>query len=170
MASVLVACTSRYGSTREVADVVADALREHGLAVQVTDARQVRSFDGVDAVVLGTALYMYRWHKDARRFLAKHRHGLARLPVAVFTLGPTHDPHDEAEWSDCREQLDRELERVAWLDPVAPELFGGRFDPAGLRFPISAMAGKEPATDIRDWDAIRAWAGRLPQAFGASLV
>jgi hypothetical protein len=32
-----------------------------------------------------------------------------------------------------------------------------------LRFPLSAFAGKEPASDIRDWTAIRAWASRLAQ-------
>jgi menaquinone-dependent protoporphyrinogen oxidase len=44
---------------------------------------------------------------------------------------------------------------------VALELFGGKFDPATLRFPINLFAGSEPASDLRDWAAIRAWASNL---------
>jgi menaquinone-dependent protoporphyrinogen oxidase len=82
-------------------------------------------------------------------------------PVAVFALGPTHDPHDEEEWRDSRAQLDKALAKFPWLRPVALELFGGKYDPTRLRFPINLLAGKEPATDIRDWTAIRAWASDL---------
>ena len=81
--------------------------------------------------------------------------------VAVFALGPTHEPHDEEEWQDSRAQLDRALAKYPWLTPVALEMFGGEYDPAKLGFPIKLFVGKEPASDIRDWTAIRAWASNL---------
>jgi menaquinone-dependent protoporphyrinogen oxidase len=40
-------------------------------------------------------------------------------------------------------------------------MFGGKYDPAKLRFPINLLAGKEPASDLRDWTAIRAWADSI---------
>lgn len=49
------------------------------------------------------------------------------------------------------------LAGLDWLKPVAVQLFGGRFDPALLQFPLNKMAGAAPASDIRDWDAIREW-------------
>jgi menaquinone-dependent protoporphyrinogen oxidase len=104
---------------------------------------------------------MFRWHKDARRFLSRHRKALTELPVAVLALGPVHDPYDEEEWRNSRAQLDRELAKYSWFAPVDVEIFGGRFDPALLRFPINLFAGSEPASDIRDWAAIRAWASEL---------
>ena len=159
---ILVAYATRYGSTEEVAEHVAETLRESGLAVDVSPMREVRTLEGYDAAVLGAALYMYRWHRDARRFLSRHRQALADLPVAVFALGPTQDPHDEEEWENSRAQLDKELAKFPWFTPVAVELFGGKFDPEKLRFPLNWFAGSEPATDIRDWAAIRAWAERLP--------
>ncbi|MGD2146088.1 MAG: flavodoxin domain-containing protein [Anaerolineae bacterium] len=160
-ASVLVAYASRYGSTQEVAEAVAAALRESGLAVDTCRARDVGSLAGYAAVVLGAPLYMYRWHKDARRFLSRHLEALRERPVAVFALGPTHEPYDEKEWQDSRGQLAKELAKYTWLAPVAVEIFGGRFDPEKLPFPVSLMAGQEPASDIRDWAAIHAWAGEL---------
>jgi menaquinone-dependent protoporphyrinogen oxidase len=159
--SVLVGYATRYGSTREVAEAVAAALREQGLAVDVQPMREVRTLAGYSAVVLGAPLYMFRWHKDARRFLSRHRQALEERPVAVFALGPVHDPHDEQEWQDSRSQLAKELARFPWFAPVALELFGGRYDPEKLRFPISLFAGNEPASDLRDWAAIRAWASNF---------
>ena len=161
--SVLVAYASRYGSTQEVAEAVAVALRESGIGVDTCRARDVSSLAGYDAVVLGAPLYMYRWHKHARRFLSRHVAALRQAPVAVFAVGPTHDPYDEQEWQHSRGHLAKELAKYPWLTPVAVEVFGGKFDPEKLPFPISLMAGQEPASDIRDWAAIRAWAGEVAE-------
>jgi menaquinone-dependent protoporphyrinogen oxidase len=160
-ASVLVGYATRYGSTQEVAEAVTARLHEKGLKVDIQPMREVRTLAGYSAVVLGAPLYMFRWHKDARRFLSRHREALTERPVAIFALGPTHDPYDEKEWQGSREQLDKELVKFPWLTPVALEVFGGKFDPAKLRFPINLFAGKEPASDIRDWTAIRTWASNL---------
>ena len=160
---VLVGYATRYGSTREVAEAVAETLREGGLAAELQPMREVRTLEGYSALVLGAPLYMFRWHKDARRFLSRHRKAIMERPVAIFALGPVHDPHDESEWQDSRAQLDKELARYPWLTPVALGIFGGKYDPEDLRWPINLLAGNEPATDIRDWEAIRAWAGALAE-------
>lgn len=81
--------------------------------------------------------------------------------MAVFALGPVHDPHDEKEWEASRSQLDKEIAKQPWFKPIALEMFGGKYDPAKLGFPLNTMAGKEPASDIRDWTTIRTWARNL---------
>lgn len=159
--SLLVGYATRHGSTQEVAEVVAATLREGGLAVDLRLLREVRSLGGYSAVVIGAPLFMFRWHKDAKRFLSRHREALLERPVAIFALGPVHDPHDEEEWQNSWSQLDEELAKFPWLKPAAIEMFGGKYDPQKLRFPINVLAGDAPATDIRDWDAIRAWAADL---------
>lgn len=159
--SLLVGYATRHGSTQEVAEVVAATLREGGLAVDLRLLREVRSLEGYSAVVIGAPLFMFRWHKDAKRFLSRHREALLERPVAIFALGPVHDPHDEEEWQNSWSQLDEELAKFPWLKPAAIEMFGGKYDPQKLRFPINVLAGDAPATDIRDWDAIRAWAAGL---------
>jgi menaquinone-dependent protoporphyrinogen oxidase len=84
-----------------------------------------------------------------------------KLPVAVFALGPFHD--EEKEWQSARAQFDKELAKFPWFDPVAHEVFGGKFDPTKLRFPMTLIPAlkKMPASDIRNWDAIRTWARNL---------
>jgi len=158
---VLLAFATRYGSTQEVAEAVAATLRDSGVEVDLRPLREVRALAGYTGVVVGAPLMMYRWHKDALSFLSRHRQALLQLSVVVFALGPVHDPHDAQEWQDSRAQLDKELVKFPWFKPVAVEMFGGRFDPALLRFPLNKLAGSAPASDIRDWEAIRAWAGGL---------
>ena len=50
-----------------------------------------------------------------------------------------------------------------WLRPSAVEVIGGKFDPTGLRFPwnLIPVLRRMPASDLRDWDAIRRWASAL---------
>ena len=165
-ASILVGYATQYGSTQEVAEAIAATLRESGLEVEVRPLGEVRSVDEYQAVVMGAALYMYHWHKDALAFLRRHRKALEERPVAVFVLGPVHDPHDEAEWQASRAQLDKELAKFPWFKPVALEMFGGKFDPASLHFPLNKLAGSEPPSDIRDWAAIRTWAESLKAKLG----
>lgn len=162
-ASVLVAYSTQYGSTQQVAETIAQILREGGLEVNIQPMREVRTLENYHAVVLGAALYIGRWHKDARRFLSQHREALTQRPVAIFTLGPLH--FDEKEWQNARTQLEKELATFAWLTPTALELFGGKIDPAKLRFPwnflLASLFKNMPINDIRDWRAIRTWASSL---------
>jgi menaquinone-dependent protoporphyrinogen oxidase len=132
-----------------------------GYATRSGSTRDVRSVEGYRAVVLGAPLFMYRWNADALHFRSKCRIALADLPVAVFALGPTHDPHDKVEWGESRSRFDKALARYAWLKPAAMEIFGGKFDPKDLRFPLNKLAGSEPASDIRDTQAVRAWAAKI---------
>jgi menaquinone-dependent protoporphyrinogen oxidase len=86
--SVFVGFATRSGSTQEVAEAIAVALRDGGLRVDCQPLRSMRTLAGYGMVMLGAPLYMFRWHKDALAFLSKHRKALEKLPVAVFALGP----------------------------------------------------------------------------------
>jgi menaquinone-dependent protoporphyrinogen oxidase len=115
-------------------------------------------------------LFMFRWHRDARGFLARHRKALAGMPAAVFALGPTHVPHDDAEWRNSRAQLENALSGFPWFAPAAVKVFGGKYDPASLRFPVRWLAGDVPASDIRDWASIRAWSEEMKSVLVAGFT
>jgi len=169
-ASVLVAYATRYGSTQEVAEAVASTLRERGLEVDFQPMQDVRTLDQYGAVVLGAPLYMFHWHKDALNFLARHRAALTARPVAIFALGPFHA--EEKEYQEVRRQLDKELAKFPWLTPEAIAIFGGKFDPEKLTFPHNLVPALKnmPASDIRDWTAIRAWASDLAAQFQPAMA
>ena len=159
MTGVLVTYGTKNGSTLEVAEAIAMALRGGGCDVDVAPAADVRELDDYGAVVLGGALYIGRLHRDAAGFLKRHRHALQEMPLAVFAMGPkTMAPADVVA---SREQLDHALADVPELTPVAVAIFGGVVDPSKLRFPFNRM----PASDARDWDAIGAWSREVSVLF-----
>jgi len=158
---ILVAYATKYGSTQEVAEAVAQALREQGQAVDLRRARDVRSLDEYSAVVLGAPLYMFRWHKDALRFLSRHQPALRERPAAVFAMGPWEDK--EKDWTEVRSQIEKELAKFPWFSPSVVEVFGGKFDPDKLGFPWNLLPAikDRPPVDLRDWTAIKGWAESL---------
>ena len=145
---VLVAYGSKRGSTREVAEAVAATLRELGDEIDVEPAGRVRGLVGYDGVVLGGALYRGRWHAGARRFLKRTRRSLSAVPVAAFAMGPRRD--EEAAFERSRLQLERALAKAPEVEPVSTIVFGG--------------VDRDQGIDLRDWDAIRAWAAKVGAA------
>jgi menaquinone-dependent protoporphyrinogen oxidase len=153
--TILISYATKHGSTQEVAEAIAAALREAGRQVDVRPAADVRDMAGYGAVILGAPLYMARWHKDARRFLKRHRDALAALPIAIFALGPLQTREEKpGDYDTARRQLERALAKLPGIEPTAVEVFGGACAPAELGFPFNRM----PAADVRDWEAISLWA------------
>jgi menaquinone-dependent protoporphyrinogen oxidase len=151
MSAVLVVYATQHGSTRDVADAIATTLRECGCDVDLHPASEVRDTPaGADLVVLGAPLYSGRWHKDAHRFLKRHRAELVSIPVAAYGMGPRDDT-DEA-WQAARKQLNNALHKHGWLTPAAVAVFGG-VDPPKRHLVLRR--------DLRDWNAIRDWARTL---------
>jgi len=155
--SILLAYASRFGSTQEVAETIAVTIREAGLEVDLQLMQDVKSLDRYDAVVLGAAIYNAKWNADAHHFVMQHQNALSQLPVAIFTLGPLST--SDAAKRNSRRQLDDELAKYPWLEPIAVEIFAGKYDPSkpGLNF----FERFVPARDYRNWDAISTWARAL---------
>lgn len=163
--NVLVAYATRTGSTEEVAQTVAEVLRSHNLPADLRRAADVHSIEPYTAVVICAALYVGRLHKDVRRFLSAHCTALAKLPVALFVLGPVQN--EEEDWTGARQQLEKELKTYPWLSPAVQRIVGGKFDPARLGFPFNLLPAlrKIPASGVLDWNLIREQAIQLAGKF-----
>jgi menaquinone-dependent protoporphyrinogen oxidase len=88
MTKILVAYGSKRSATAEIAEAIAETLRKSGLEVDCLEAGDVKRVDGYDGVVLGSAVYMRRWRREARRLLRRHATELAKRPLWVFSSGP----------------------------------------------------------------------------------
>src|SRR5689334_14503374 len=86
---VLVAFASKYGSTADIAEIICQTLREAGFDTDVLPADQTGLVSEYDAVVLGSAVYMGQWRKEAVTFLEANERSLSRIPVWFFSSGPT---------------------------------------------------------------------------------
>ena len=163
--SILLAYATRYGSTQEVAEAITTTLRQDGIRVDIQPMQDVNSLDNYTAVVLGAAIYNARWHPEGHKFLSRYQETLKQLPVAIFALGPLST--SDAAMLRSRRQLDMELEKYPWLNPVAVEMFVGKADPAKMGV-FERMFTK--ASDHRDWKAIRAWSNYLSTQLGQIAV
>lgn len=165
--NILVAVASRHGATREIAEALGQALRESGHAVAVRDAGHVRDLEGVDAVVLGSAIYMGNWLAEARQFVERHRAKLAALPVWLFSSGPLgqDDPKPEGDFAHLEALLQA-------TQASGHRTFVGKLDRSGLGRGERLMAKmvKAPEGDFRNWEAIHAWADEIAAALPSPVA
>ena len=163
---IMVAYATRYGSTREVAEAVAAILREEGLEPLLQLAQKVGALNGHRALVVGAPLYLGSWHKEALRLLARQQEAAAGPGAWRCSLSA----RSKTIGKRCRRRVPSSGKRwtAPWLEPLALEVFCGRYDPAKLRIGDRILAGLPasplyglPASDARDWPAIRAWAREL---------
>ena len=150
---VLVVYGSKMGGTQGLAEMVGDELAANGLETDVKAAKAVRNIHPYAAVIVGGALYSLRWHKDARRFVRRHRAALQEVPVWLFSSGPLDESAVESEIPPVH-FVRKTIERVGARGHVT---FGGRLAADATGFPAASMA-KESAGDWRDPDHVRVWA------------
>lgn len=164
--TVLVAYSSKRGSTAEIAETVAATLRREGLGVCLEPVEAVADLDRFDAVVLGSAVYMKRWRGDAKHFLKKHRKALRQMPFWVFSSGPVGDPaKDNPDWNEPPKLA----EKVEEMGGRAHVVFGGCVPAEPKGFMERAMADGVPKEyrDRRNWDEIRGWAQQIAAELAA---
>ena len=170
---VLVAYGSTYGSTAEIAQAIGTTLRVAGLEVDVKRAREVRSLEPYRAVVVGSAVYMARWRRDAMRLLRRGRKELAQREVWVFSSGPVAEEKGEPDEQQERWTKPKRVERLA-REIKAHEhvVFGRRVSGDVGGFLSKNMAKNTPPKirDRRDWTAIEAWATRIADSLQDQLM
>jgi menaquinone-dependent protoporphyrinogen oxidase len=159
---VLVTAASKHGATAGIAQAIGDVLAERGLEVTVAAVEDVRTIDPYDAVVAGSAVYAGHWLKPAMQFVERHADALMSRPVWLFSSGPVGDPP----------KPDEDPVDAAWVvretGAVEHRVFAGMLDRGRLSFAEKAivMALRAPVGDFRDWDDIRAWAGKVAERLG----
>ncbi len=158
--NVVVVVGSKHGSTRSIAEAVGDELRNRGLNVTIVDVESAAtSLDSYDAAVIGSAVYVGRWMKDARAFLEANRESLRSMPLWLFSSGPL---------GDASEQPDDLTDVQAFADDVhakSHRVFAGKLDKADLSIAERAAVRivHAPYGDAREWGEIRSWAQTIAE-------
>jgi menaquinone-dependent protoporphyrinogen oxidase len=157
--TVLVTAASKHGATFELAEAIARVLDEHGLSAEIVEIDEVSDLGRYEAVVLGSAVYMGQWLKQARSFVDAHAAELAQRPTWLFSSGPivgdppTPDPADEAAGRHVRELAGAREHK----------LFAGKLDKGklGLLEKAAVRAAHASEGDYRDWDEVNRWASEI---------
>jgi menaquinone-dependent protoporphyrinogen oxidase len=187
---ILLVCATRHGSTREVADAIAEELRAAGNEVDQRPAAEAPSPAGYDAVVVGGPMIM-GWHRQAMSYVKKHRGELERLPTALFvtaaSLTETGEtdvagvqtfkdpwlakaPRDAAKlrykerYALPQHYLGDILKKAAPVRPRSVAFFAGSLDLTTMnvleKLFVLLVIGATPG-DGRNWKAIHEWGAGL---------
>ena len=190
MKKVLVSYITHSGTTRDVAEAVAEELGKAGCEAEAVQLDQVKDLSAYDAVVLGAPMII-GWHRDAIKYLKNHNAELQQKPLALFMTGmslvdspkpdlPEVDIHIDEKFSVAPQNPARLTSKEKfstirnYLEPVvkvAPKslssiaIFGGRLDMYRLKWYdalfVMLIVGAKPG-EKRNWPDIRAWAAGLP--------
>jgi menaquinone-dependent protoporphyrinogen oxidase len=163
---VLVTYASKHGATQGIAEHIGWTLREAGHDAVIRPVRDAGDLSRYDAFVVGSAVFLGSWMKEATDFVRRNQATLAARPTWLFSSGPIGAKLTDDEGRDLREtskpkQLD---ELVEMLDPRGHRVFFGALRRKTLtvceRVLAALPAGKEvlPEGDFRDWDDIERWA------------
>jgi menaquinone-dependent protoporphyrinogen oxidase len=159
--TVLVCYATRYGSTGEIASIIADELRKAHLRVTMSHLSDIHDIEPADAVVIGSPLYMGKWLAEAREFVSRFRTKLQIRPVAVFTVGYSFRDRMNEDIKSGDEAL---ASIKLFISPLAEGYFAGRVDPDSMNSTdreVTRLAGTTPGNFMNP-EAVRNWARALP--------
>jgi len=167
---VLVAYATKYGATVEIAQKIGEVLRQTGLPTDVLPADKVNNLTSYQAIVLGSAVYIGKWRKQAVKFLQANEAMLAERQVWLFSSGPSGegDPVELLQgWRFPKGQQ-------AIADRIQPQdiaVFHGDVNVNKLNFIEKWMIKnvKAPVGDFRDWEAITVWATSIADVLNETV-
>jgi menaquinone-dependent protoporphyrinogen oxidase len=162
---ILVTYATKHGATTEIAEKIGQVLRQAGLSTDVLPAQRVDDLSPYKAVILGSAIYMGQWRKEAATFLKTNEKALTERPVWLFSSGPTGEGDPIQLLKGWR--LPKAQQPVA--DRIRPRdiaVFGGALDPKKMNLIEKWIIKNVKASlgDFRDWDAIDTWAKAISDA------
>ena len=162
---ILVAYATKYGATTGIAQKIGEVLTSSGLDTDVLPVNRVRGLDLYAAVVLGSAVYIGNWRKEAVKFLESNEKMLIDRPVWLFSSGPTGEGDPVELMNGWR--FPAALQPIA--DRIRPRdiaVFHGYVNMEKLNFIEKAMLNnvKSPVGDFRDWEAVITWATSIGEA------
>jgi len=161
---VLVTYASKYGATAEIAQNINHVLVDAGLDSEISAVKNVGDLTPYDAVILGSAVYIGQWRKEAEKFIQANQNKLAGKEVWLFSSGPTGegDPVELLDGWNLPKGVQEFADRI---HPQQIAVFHGDVDQDKLNRIEKFMVTKveSPTGDYRNWDSITAWANEIAE-------
>ena len=163
---VLVTAGSRHGSTKEIGQEIAAQVRASGHDCEFVNPNDVTSIEEYDAVVIGSAIYVGQWMKEAKDFIERFQDDLTERKVWLFSSGLSDTPSKEANSTPAL------LSRMGAVGATEHKRFAGKLVVIQLSVAERAaiMAARGKYGDARDMAAVRRWANRIATALSTTQV
>jgi menaquinone-dependent protoporphyrinogen oxidase len=173
---VVIFFATREGHTCRVAEHIAEALHDHGVAVDLFDVRELHApidWAAYQTACVAASVHVGRHEPEMIAFVRQHRPELERLSAAFISVTlsqagaqDVHAPADKrgAAAADVQRMIDQFVTQTGWRPahvlPVAGALMYRRYNPL-IRFVMKRIARKAGVAtdssrnyDFTDWPAI----------------
>jgi menaquinone-dependent protoporphyrinogen oxidase len=178
MSRALIVYGTRYGTTAETSEIIAETLRKEGFEARIVNSKKekVQSIDEFDLIIVGSGIQMGKWTKEPESFLEKFQNELSNKKVALFVSCGSANPLSEGEqknkeMDDAKRKYLQDKSVEYNVKPIALGFFGGCYDfnkmswffrktLSSVRPKLKEAGYKESKTgvyDLRDLEAIRSW-------------
>ena len=161
---VLVAYASKYGATAEIAGKIGETLKAEGLRVDVLPIKEARNLTDYKDLVIGSAMYLGMWRREAVNFLKKNEKLLSERRVWIFSTGPSGkgDPVQLLKGVVVPFGVKPVIDRIKPRETV---VFHGNLDEKKMNLWEKWMVktAKGEFGDFRDWEAITKWAKEIAE-------
>ncbi|MET7772755.1 flavodoxin domain-containing protein [Nocardia sp. NPDC005366] len=166
---IAVVYATAQGSTREIAEYIAEGFTTRGAEVELADVDHAPELTRFDAVVLGSAIHDMSLLLPAVDYVRNNRAALADTAVWLFSvgLGPA-----------LRGPIGRVIGRTvppkiaAVRDSISPReyrAFAGHYERVGVSLKarvLYRLMGGGRYGDLRDWAAISGWTAAIADELG----
>ena len=160
---VLIIYGSWLGSTKDVAERIAEVFKAEGAAnVDVMTGAEIKEVKSYDSVVLGSAVRAGMLPGRFRRPVKKFSKHLKSKPMAGFMvcaeMTSEDDDNKEAQSQAYLTKFTDPIPEVKLLEVTA---FKGAFldeNAGGLFKKVVKKMGESGGKDLREWDVIEGWA------------
>jgi menaquinone-dependent protoporphyrinogen oxidase len=166
--NVLVTAASRHGSTEEIAAAIVAELEARGLRARLLPPAEVTSLDGYDALVIGSAVYVGHWLREAMDLVARCGDEFDGRPAWLFTSGPVGKPSGKLAQAMLTDPVELPQLRAA-TGARGHRIFAGKLNPKSLPFTqrMSLFLFSGLTGDFRDWTDVRQWADGIADQLSA---
>ena len=174
MKKVLIAFASRYGSTVEISQKIAEILEKEGISptlINLKDKKRKKNLDlnEFDGILVGSGIRIGAWTKESKNFVTENKEILVQKVFGAYiSCGEGINPEK------CEEAKGKYIDNVMTennLSPALSEAFGGVLDlseDSKMGFfskKMMSMAAKEDPNikkgiknDFRNWEQIANYA------------
>jgi len=165
MSKLCIAYVTKTNTTKEIAEEIGKVAREKSWDVKVLPVSAIDDPKEFDAILVGAPINGMQWLPEAVAFVEKNQTALKEISTSYYLVSYLMNSGGK-RW---KKMIGKSLNKViALVPPVKIGKFDGRIEDefpgfARLLFGIK----KGTPLDLRDWDAIRAWAKEYIQELEA---
>ena len=165
----LVVFATRNGSTKEIAEAVAQTLSANGVEATASDAASADDLSEFELVVIGSPIQGGMLHEEVLAFIECHHLELMDRTVAMFTVGMLPVSNALEAKGEHEGAIEQARLRAPGVKAISHAIFPGAYDPRKVGFVSRKLMEQKraPIGDFRNWDLVRGWAAGLKERLAA---